>query len=53
MAKGWTQKRCAARARISRTLEMIESHRTLPTLPTAKKLAKAFKCSWEELLGRP
>lgn len=43
---------CADRAGISlRNLRMIESHLSSPTLATVQKLAVAFDCSWEDLLG--
>jgi transcriptional regulator with XRE-family HTH domain len=55
MAKQWSQEICSARAGISvRTLQMIESYRLKrPTVETTRKLAVAFKCSWEDLLGKP
>lgn len=54
MKKGWTQAMCADRAGISlRNLRMIESYLSSPTLTTVQKLAVAFGCSWEDLLGHP
>jgi transcriptional regulator with XRE-family HTH domain len=54
MKKGWTQIMCADRAGISlRNLRMIESYESSPTLETVQKLAVAFGCSWEDLLGKP
>jgi transcriptional regulator with XRE-family HTH domain len=45
---------CADRAGISlRNLRMIESYLSSPTLTTVQKLAAAFGCSWEDLLGHP
>ena len=52
MAKKWTQEVCSARAGIGcRTLQMIEAYRVRPTLDTVRKLAVAFRCSWDDLLG--
>lgn len=52
-AKGWTQEICSARAGISvRTLQMIESYRVEPTIETVRKLAEAFCCSWDDILGK-
>ncbi|WP_424087802.1 helix-turn-helix domain-containing protein [Pseudomonas sp.] len=55
MARKWTQEVCSGRAGISvRTLQMIESYSLKrPTIETAQKLAIAFRCSWEDLLGKP
>lgn len=54
MEKGWSQELCSARAGISiRTLQMIESYSVMPTIETAGKLAVAFSCAWEDLLGPP
>lgn len=53
MARKWTQEMCADRAGISvRTLQMIESYSLKrPTVETTEKLASAFQCSWNDLLG--
>jgi transcriptional regulator with XRE-family HTH domain len=52
--KKWSQEICSARAGISvRTLQMIESYRVNPTIETVQKLARAFKCGWDDLLGKP
>lgn len=52
MAKKWTQIACARRAGISiGTMQMIEAYKVRPTVETVQKLAKAFKCNWEDLLG--
>jgi transcriptional regulator with XRE-family HTH domain len=52
MAKKWTQVGCATRAQISiGTLQMIEAYKVRPTVDTVRKLALAFGCSWEDLLG--
>jgi len=54
MKRKWTQAMCADRAGISlRNLRMIESYLSSPTLTTVQKLAVAFDCSWEDLLGHP
>jgi transcriptional regulator with XRE-family HTH domain len=54
MARKWTQVRCATRAQISiGTLQMIEAHKVRPTVDTVRKLAVAFRCSWDDLLGKP
>ena len=54
MARKWTQVGCATRARISiGTLQMIEAYKVRPTVDTVRKLAVAFKCSWDDLLGKP
>jgi transcriptional regulator with XRE-family HTH domain len=55
MAKKWTQEVCAGRAGItSRTLQKIESFRLeQPRVEIVRKLAIAFRCSWEDLLGKP
>jgi transcriptional regulator with XRE-family HTH domain len=55
MAKKWTQEVCSARAGIScRTLQMIEAYRLKqPTVETTRKLAVAFKCAWDDILGKP
>ena len=51
-AKKWTQVGCATRAQISiGTLQMIEAYKVRPTVDTVRKLAIAFGCSWEDLLG--
>jgi DNA-binding XRE family transcriptional regulator len=54
-AKNWSQEVCAERAGISvRTLQMIESYSLKrPTVETTERLAAAFRCSWEDLLGKP
>jgi transcriptional regulator with XRE-family HTH domain len=45
---------CSDRAGISlRNLRMIESYKSSPTLETVEKLAAAFRCSWDDLLGSP
>ena len=52
LARKWTQVGCATRAQISiGTLQMIEAYRVQPTVDTVRKLAVAFGCSWEDLLG--
>lgn len=52
MARKWTQVACANRAQISiGTLQMIEAYKVRPTVVTVRKLAAAFHCSWEDLLG--
>jgi transcriptional regulator with XRE-family HTH domain len=53
-SKGWSQKKCCLRAGISvRTLQMIENyHLKKPTVETARRLALAFNCSWEDILGK-
>ena len=52
LARKWTQVGCATRAQISiGTLQMIEAHKVQPTVDTVRKLALAFGCSWEDLLG--
>jgi len=54
MAKKWTQVGCATRAGISiGTMQMIEAYKVQPTVDTIRKLALAFKCSWDDLLGKP
>ena len=55
MAKGWTQEVCAGRAVITtRTLQKIESYRLQkPQVEIVRKLAVAFRCSWDDLLGKP
>ena len=54
MARKWTQVRCATRAKISiGTLQMIEAYKVRPTVDTVRKLAVAFRCSWDDLLGKP
>jgi transcriptional regulator with XRE-family HTH domain len=54
MEKKWTQVMCADRVGISlRNLRMIESYLSSPTLETVEKLAAAFGCSWNDLLGMP
>jgi len=55
MAKGWTQEVCAGRATITtRTLQKIESYRLeKPQVEIVRKLAVAFRCSWDDLLGKP
>jgi DNA-binding XRE family transcriptional regulator len=55
MAKKWSQNVCSDRAGISvRTLQMIESYSLKrPTIETTRKLAVVFKCSWDDLLGKP
>ena len=55
MAKGWTQEVCAGRAAITtRTLQKIESYRLQkPQVEIVRKLAVAFRCSWDDLLGKP
>ena len=54
MAKKWTQVACATRAGISiGTIQMIEAYKVKPTVETVQKLAIAFRCSWEDLLGHP
>lgn len=54
MARKWTQVRCATRAHISiGTLQMIEAHKVRPTVDTVRKLAVAFRCTWDDLLGKP
>jgi transcriptional regulator with XRE-family HTH domain len=54
MTRKWTQVGCATRAHISiGTLQMIEAYKVQPTIDTVRKLALAFKCSWEDLLGKP
>lgn len=51
-ARKWTQVACTNRAKISIcTLQMIEAYRVRPTVATVQKLAKAFHCSWEDILG--
>lgn len=51
--RGWTQEACAHRVGIScRTLQMIEGHQVQPTVTTLRKLAEAFECGWESLLGK-
>jgi hypothetical protein len=32
---------------------MIEAHKVRPTVDTVRKLAVAFRCSWDDLLGKP
>lgn len=52
MARKWTQVSCAIQAQISiGTLQMIEAYKVSPTVDTVRKLAAAFGCSWEDLLG--
>jgi len=53
MAKGWTQEKTCLRAGISvRTLQTIEEHAMKrPTVETVRKLARAFKCDWKDLVG--
>lgn len=54
MAKDWTQELCSEKVGISvRTLQMIESYSVSPTIDTAAKLAVAFNCSWNDILGEP
>jgi transcriptional regulator with XRE-family HTH domain len=54
MARNWTQVKCATRAQISiGTLQMIEAYKVRPTVDTVRKLAVAFRCSWDDLLGKP
>ena len=54
MDRQWTQVMCADRVGISlRNLRMIETYKSSPTLETVEKLAAAFRCSWEDLLGSP
>jgi transcriptional regulator with XRE-family HTH domain len=55
MAKGWTQEKCCLRAGISvRTLQVIEEHAMKsPSVATVRKLARAFKCDWPDLIGKP
>jgi transcriptional regulator with XRE-family HTH domain len=44
----------ADRAGISRTqLQYIEAGKVDPTLKTLRKLVVAFRCSWDDLLGKP
>ena len=53
MGRKWTQVRCATRAGISiGTLQMIEAYKVCPTVDTVRKLAVAFDCSWDDLLGQ-
>jgi len=52
LARKWTQVGCATRAQVSiGTLQMIEAYKVRPTVDTVRKLAMAFGCSWEDLLG--
>jgi transcriptional regulator with XRE-family HTH domain len=55
MGKHWTQEVLAGRAGITvRTLQKIEAHQMLDVpVSTVRKLAAAFCCSWEDLLGQP
>jgi transcriptional regulator with XRE-family HTH domain len=44
----------ADRAGISRRqLQTIEAGQVDPTLKTLRKLVTAFRCSWDDLLGKP
>ncbi len=52
LSRKWTQVKCAMKANISiGTLQMIEAYKVSPTVNTVQKLAMAFKCSREDLLG--
>jgi transcriptional regulator with XRE-family HTH domain len=51
LAKGWTQKKLAERAEVSRrTLEDYEQGRCQPGAANLKKLAKALGCKMEDLI---
>jgi transcriptional regulator with XRE-family HTH domain len=53
-AKRINQIAFADRAGISRTqLQTIEAGKVDPTLKTLRKLRTAFRCSWDDLLGKP
>lgn len=54
LERGWSQLELAERAGISRTaVSAIEGNRLVPSVAAALSLARAFRCTVEELFGLP